>query len=73
MKIVTEERRRLAFRRLFEGEDAEIVLSHLSKFCHEFEDTFAESERRSCHAAGQRSVILEIRRNLKEVKEVKDV
>lgn len=62
-----EKRRRLAFRRLFEGPDAEIVLAHLSRFCHEFEDTFSpESERRSCHAAGQRSVILEIRRNLKE-------
>lgn len=57
----------IAFARVFNGPDAEIVLDYLSKSSLEFAETFsAQSERLSCHNAGRRSLMLDIRRKIKE-------
>lgn len=61
------EQKRLAFMRIFSGQDGEIVLEHLADFCGEGRDNFVrDSERLNAYRQGRLSVMIEIRNRLKQ-------
>ena len=66
MSFPSDKKRLAAFKDAFGGESGEIVLNELSKFCGEFDGTLAVDERQGCYWHGRRSVILEIREQLKK-------
>lgn len=55
----------------FATDHGRITLSYLEQFAHMDEDEFLPDPRKMDYLAGRRSVIREIKRIIKEVKEVK--
>jgi hypothetical protein len=56
--------RQYAYRQVFKGEYAKIVLSDLADFCRANESTFDVNERKHVLAEGRREVILRIGQHL---------
>lgn len=54
------EKRRLAYARVFDGEDGLTVLADLARFCRAKTSTFHENRDMSCMLDGRREVYLRI-------------
>ena len=61
-----EDKLRTAFGFVFSGDYAQIVLDHLAEFAHADEAEFCNDARKSEYLQGRRSVVLEIRKLIKE-------
>ena len=61
-----EQRCIVAFRHTFDGVNGERVLEYLDRFCRTDEDLFTQDIRQNDYLQGRRSVMLEIRKQLKK-------
>ena len=61
-----EQRCIVAFRHTFDGVNGERVLKYLDRFCRTDEDLFTQDIRQNDYLQGRRSVMLEIRKQLKK-------
>ena len=61
-----EQRCIVAFRYTFDGVNGERVLEYLDRFCRTDEDLFTQDIRQNDYLQGRRSVMLEIRKQLKK-------
>jgi hypothetical protein len=61
-----ENKLRTAFGLVFAGDYAKIVLDHLAEFAHADDADFCNDPRKSEYLQGRRSVVLEIRKLIKE-------
>lgn len=66
---MNEDQRRAVFQRCFVSDAGRMVLEELSSFAHADEAEFCLDPRKDAYMQGRRSVILEIRKWIKEKKD----